>query len=105
MLTCSQSSQRHVGLSQRPDHQEDAHVGRRVVNGDGRAGHEDPWNCEYMLPAHQQRKMREPTSLRTPRDINVVVPSAIVADIFHGLGQSREKLCVKGAGELGHNQP
>lgn len=70
-----------MSLAQSADHQENAHVGCRIVDGDWSAGHSD-------------------VLLRAGGNIDVVVSRAVVADVLERFRQDFEHLCVERTGVL-----
>lgn len=70
-----------MSLAQSADHQENSHVGCRIVDSNWGAGHSD-------------------VLLRAGGNIDVVVSCAVVADVLERLGQDFEHLCVEWTGVL-----
>jgi len=62
-LTSAESCHGNISLAQSADHQEDAHIGSSIVDRDGGTGYRN-------------------VSLRASRDIDIVVSSSIVTNVF-----------------------
>lgn len=80
-LTSPNSSNRHISLAQGTDHQENAHISGSIIHGHGSAR-----NSNIPLGA--------------TRNIQVIITSAIVANIADRLWQDREQFFVKVASVL-----
>lgn len=70
-----------MSLAQSADHQENAHVGCRIVDSDWGAGHSD-------------------VLLRAGSNIDVVVSRAVVTDVLERFRQDFEHLCIERTGVL-----
>lgn len=70
-----------MGLAQSADHEENTHVGCRIVDSDWGAGHSDVLLCAGS-------------------DINVIVSRAVMADVLQRFRQDCEHLCIERTGVL-----
>lgn len=73
----------HIGLAQSADHQEDAHVGSGIVDGNGSAR-----NCNVLLG--------------TSCHIDIVVSRSVMTDVPERLGEFGEQLGIERTGVLAH---
>lgn len=70
-----------MSLAQSADHQENAHVGCRIVDSDWSAGHSD-------------------VLLRAGGNVDVVVSRTVVTDVLERFRQDCEHLCIERTGVL-----